>query len=144
MSTMLTLRFIFLVGALIFCTAAIFLPGGASADSQADVLYELSAGKLMKTCDNYDGESSNIDDSLNRRECIGFFMGYLAGVSAIRQYNFELNKENFNLWCAPKGVTIGQAIAIFVKWAKENPNAWHQRQAAAVAVALRQAFPCSE
>lgn len=44
--------------------------------------------------------------------------------------------------CIPATVTLGQKIAVFVKWAEANPAEWHHPAIMGVVGSLSKAFPC--
>ncbi len=47
------------------------------------------------------------------------------------------------MFCSPKtGISIDQAMRIFIKWANENPSQLHQSARTSVAISLIKAFPC--
>jgi len=50
-----------------------------------------------------------------------------------------------SLFCIPKtGISIDQALRIFVKWAKNNPEELHKGARVSVVLALQSAFPCKK
>jgi hypothetical protein len=47
------------------------------------------------------------------------------------------------LFCLPKsGVSVDEAMKIFIKWANEHPEELHKTARVSVVVALNAAFPC--
>ena len=49
----------------------------------------------------------------------------------------------FPLFCLPKsGLSVDQAMKIFIKWANEHPDERHKAARISVVVALNAAFPC--
>jgi hypothetical protein len=46
--------------------------------------------------------------------------------------------------CLPSGWSVGQGVAVFVKWADDNPEQWHLLPSFGLVLAFREAFPCSE
>lgn len=60
-------------------------------------------------------------------------LGYVGGV------NDSLDGDVF---CAPEGATLGQAVDIVRKWLTDNPQHRHMSAAVLVAVILQRAWPC--
>ncbi len=44
--------------------------------------------------------------------------------------------------CFTDGVTTGQRIQVYIKWAKENPKLWHEGGGAGMVVAMLETWPC--
>jgi hypothetical protein len=73
-----------------------------------------------------------------------FCLGYILGVGQLMAVNAGFG-DNFALCAVPKGgVPSGRAmIEAFMTWAEKHPESWSQRTLMGVALALREAWPCS-
>ena len=66
-------------------------------------------------------------------QCQGF-------VEAIVRVGRRLSENRF---CAPDGVTVGQAIRVLVKYLHENPEQTHQGSDRLAIAAFERAWPCN-
>ncbi|OKO47366.1 hypothetical protein BMH52_15680 [Pseudomonas sp. BTN1] len=62
----------------------------------------------------------------------GAYMGYISGIADF---------SNGVLFCAPKGVTNGQNVAIVSKFLKNNPERWAEQAPQLIVAALSAAYP---
>ena len=67
----------------------------------------------------------------------GFCLGYVTGLLFTGHWLAE--PDNF---CPPKGVTVDQAVRVFLKYLKENPDRTHQPSEVLARVAFSKAWPC--
>jgi Rap1a immunity proteins len=66
-----------------------------------------------------------------------YCLGFVTAVLAVGRY---LSGED--RFCAPAGISKGQAVSVFVKYLKENPAISHLRAEALVAASFKEAWPC--
>jgi hypothetical protein len=92
--------------------------------------------------------AQNISSFFNGRQLYKFCesrMGrcetYVAGVA---DYMSELSAADpdMGLYCPPKGITLSQTVAIFKKFAQDNPRLLTNGAADIVGIALHKAYPC--
>jgi len=87
--------------------------------------------------------------------CYGIISGFAAGIQtgiwtaalkfkAKNRSRVERGKTGFELWCAPTGVTIGQTVAVFMRWAERNPSVWHIEYPVGIIKAFKEAWPCKK
>ena len=88
-------------------------------------------GWLLREC-----ESENFLNS-------GFCLGYLQGLRDGATVYITAQYADMG-FCIPLGVTLGQAQAVFIKWAKNNPEQWHRRMHLGPISAWIEAFPCKK
>ena len=68
---------------------------------------------------------------------------YLDGILDMHAIGVAVGMPAF--FCLPKtGISMDQALRIFVKWANENPAELHKTARGSVVLALRSAFPCRQ
>ena len=71
--------------------------------------------------------------SFSLGHCAGYLMGYL---------ETHANLVQDRAVCFPDGVSVAQAVKIYMAWADKNPALWHLPRQATVNIALKSAFPC--
>lgn len=85
-------------------------------------------------------ELCNVSTSnANYKEAIHLCHGYMRGAYAVHQ---ELAPKLGRVVCPPKGTTWNDGQAIFVAWAKANPNRLGEPAVDALFEAWGQRFPC--
>ena len=101
---------------------------GMSAQANAQMGF-FSGNKVLEFCES------------ESRAAQGTCSGYLAGVfdSAVILKASSVAKLNI---CAQSGVTLGQLIKIFIKWANDNPGDLHVDASIIAMGAFAVAFPC--
>ena len=71
-------------------------------------------------------------------QCTGFVAGLL-------DLNVTMEVHGRRpLWCAPDGVTYGQAVKIVATYGEKNPTKLHLLYAELATTALAEAFPCKQ
>ena len=71
--------------------------------------------------------------SYSMGHCAGYLMGYLETHAYVAQDRSV---------CFPDGMSVAQAVKIYMTWADKNPTMWHLPRQATVNIALKSAFPC--
>jgi hypothetical protein len=80
-------------------------------------------------------------------EPMGFCMGYFSAVQdQIQNERLLLAPPNVEpdekpLYCVPSGVTVGQLIKVFLKYASDHPESLHEPRDFIIRMALGEAFP---
>lgn len=69
-----------------------------------------------------------------------FCNSYISGL--VDMHVSMVGKGSTPLWCAPDGVTYGQAVKIVTAYGEKHPAKLHLRYAELAAIALAEAFPC--
>ena len=72
---------------------------------------------------------------------VGHCNGFVSGVLLTYQMGVP---DKDKTYCVPSGVTIGQVIGVFLKYADEYPSALHLDAGLSLVVAMTVAFPCGE
>jgi hypothetical protein len=68
---------------------------------------------------------------------------YLAGYcTGIVEAVLFLPMWGTNLYCTPKGVTVGQGMKVLVKYMNDHPEELHERTMQLAARAFQKAWPC--
>jgi Rap1a immunity proteins len=75
-------------------------------------------------------------DSWDRGMDTGYCDGLIEGVTSVLTVTKAV--------CVPEHATRGQAAAIFIAWAKRNPQEWNYPAFAGVMGAFREAWPCEK
>jgi Rap1a immunity proteins len=101
----------------------------ANAETKAGTV-----GALLEAC--LVDELTTIDKSYNQGFCIGTFLASL-------RYLLVIQERDTNYFI-PNEVTTGQLKAVFIKWAKEHPEQWHEASHVGVVQAVMQNFPRSK
>jgi hypothetical protein len=71
----------------------------------------------------------------------GYCLGHLQAVSDT--YNVSAAWHGFETDnCMPNGVTAGQLLRVWIKWANENPVKLHMDASSLVLLAYKEYFPC--
>ena len=81
-----------------------------TAPKPTDLLFGPTTGELMNECQ---AEYLSYDFP----HCLGFIVGVVDGAS--------VQSLGAAPMCAPKSVTVGQLVAIYIKYAKDHPDQWH-------------------
>ena len=95
---------------------------------------------------------ANRDDYYNFGLCVGRMEGFGAGVlhvAAHPKYPGRADKSvkeivTFYGVCPSPGVDMKQQIAVFVKWAENNPEKWNRPFAYGIYTSWSEAWPCSK
>ena len=67
---------------------------------------------------------------------------YIDGIMDMHSMSVGFRKMS-PFFCAPKtGISLDQAMRIFIKWANENPSQLHQSARTSVLISLTKTFPC--
>ena len=92
---------------------------------------------LVRTCDGRipDPEIPIFGEAL----CAMYFSGMMDLHSLLTGYT----KQKYKFFCLPKnGISGEQAIKIFLKWARENPEKLHTSARVSAMLSISKAFPC--
>lgn len=119
----------------IFFAYLILIFSSQTIASQDGSFYLQSCSAAVKQSD---GVVLSPEDGLSSVFCIGYVSGFL-------EANALLTTENaaVKAICTPEnGITNDQAIRIFVKYLRENPEYLHQSGRMSLYVSLAKAFPC--
>jgi hypothetical protein len=81
--------------------------------------------------------AASLISAFNAGHCNGFISGVLL---TSQTGSPDKNKT----YCVPGGVTLGQVIGVFLKYADEYPSALHLDAGFSLVVAMTVAFPCGE
>lgn len=96
------------------------------------------AEELVRKCI---ADVSNPKEAFDRIHCSSYIGGILDAYSAIS----DLYPQS-KFICLPKqtGISVDQAINIFIRWVKDHPDKHHLPARSAVLISLRDAFPCKK
>ena len=100
--------------------------------------------QLVRNCDakassNSDATEKLLENTMGTGFCFGFFAAML-DATAIAEVVLEKP-----LFCLPKaGISLDQAMKVYLKYAKDHPEQLHVSARVTVAAALMQAFPCKK
>ena len=70
-----------------------------------------------------------------------YCVGYLTGIANTSEFYNHVVRSELRA-CIPSGVTNGQLVKVFVKFADDNPALLHEPQGNGVIAAFGAAFPC--
>ncbi|MFB2764725.1 Rap1a/Tai family immunity protein [Marinobacter shengliensis] len=127
------MRFKFFVA---FLTVALLVPSFAKADAE----------EILRQCRLAITDPEKIDQNpILAGIDIGFCFGYLRGLSDYSTGTAFMSEEQKNMIksCRPERVDNKQLARIVVQFLEDNPSYHHLEQTTLVALALKQAFPCS-
>ena len=104
----------------------------------ATAIYSFETGNtLLRNCESNGG--------MDYGDCVG----YLKAVSDGIRYNKgsfpnASHPERYihNDICTPDGITAGQLVKVWVKWANDNPQHLHLATQGLVMAAFAEAWPC--
>ena len=105
---------------LVIVLAVALTPASAAIFLTGNTLAERCAGDVV---------NPNAPDTYPAGVCIG----YVAGVS-----------DQIDTACTPKGVTVGQIVAVVKKYLNDHHERLHYSAASLVEEALQAAFPCKK
>lgn len=101
---------------------------------QGQVPFRQTGQALLRLCDAKDpGDADNVARALwlvDDANCSAYIEGVADTLSGTGRT------------CPPQGVTLGQNVAIAVKYLKEHPARLHEHRTVLLAAALMEAFPC--
>jgi len=72
----------------------------------------------------------------------GMCLGFISGLVRMHDLSAHIYKEN--LFCRPKGTTLGQFEMITTQFMRSRPDLLHMPFEALVMFALQRAFPCHD
>lgn len=112
------------------------LASASNAQGSDGSFYLQACGAAVKQADG--GELSP-EESVASIFCIGYVSGFLDAHSLVTTQTGAKKAI-----CTPeRGITNDQAIRIFVKFLRENPDQLHESGRMSLFIALAKAFPCS-
>jgi hypothetical protein len=76
------------------------------------------------------GGEPTVGEAWSRGHCVGFIAGLVYGTGG------------GTLVCQPEGVTIGQALAVVIKYIEARPQRMHEPFGVLAVEAMREAWPC--
>ena len=91
-----------------------------------------SIGEMLLNCEKPDGNPFRV-----------FCHSYISGVIDVQATYGLKDSEKTIYTCFPQGINSRQSAAIFVKWAKKNPELHHNYAHTGVISSLAEAFPCT-
>ena len=104
---------------------------------------ESDGARFLRACGaavkHQDGVTVSEQESLESLWCIGYVQGFVDSISVMQ----SLSSGNRQTVCLPqRGVANDQAVRIFVKYLRDNPQTLHESGRASLYIALAKAFPC--
>ena len=112
----------------ILAVSLFLLPANLAAAGRTDQLLWKCNGTLP----------SEVDRIMGKMQCAGYLDGVL---DTHRVLTFRSPRSR--VFCIPKrGISIDQAIRVFVGWANNHPEELHNTARVSVLRALKEAFPC--
>ena len=107
-------------------------------------IFSLSAVAAVKTdvlrrnCREVEKADAGNAKYAEAMSCLSYISGFSDGLTIS-----SAMPGNKRLICPPEnGVSNGQLVAIFLKWADAHPEQWHEEAGFGVLISLRDAFPC--
>ena len=119
------------VSALVALVALIAVGGADAGDAR-------TVGHLRDHCSKAGlvaTRTGNLDETYAAGECLGRIQGFVSGIRAFAGNDARI--------CLPANLSAKRGLAVFMTWAKANPQQWDRPWARGVAAALAQAFPCT-
>ena len=85
-----------------------------------------------------DGGRLSDDETVQSLYCIGYVSGFLDAMSV----TVSTTGGRQNVCLPQRGITNDQAIRVFVKFLRENPQTLHESGRMSLYISLSRAFPC--
>jgi hypothetical protein len=109
--------------------------GNAKAEEQDGSYFLRACSAHVKETD---GTKVSQEESILAFYCISYVAGFLDAMSIT-----VTTTKGTKVVCAPeRGIVNDQAVRIFVKYLRENPETLHQSGRTSLYIALAKAFPC--
>ena len=125
-STLLALAFVLFV-----------FVGNTNAEEQDGSYFLRACGAAVKETD---GTKLSEEESVLAFYCISYVAGFLDAMSVTVS-----TTNGTKIVCTPeRGIVNDQAVRIFVKYLRENPEKLHQSGRISLYIALAKAFPCKK
>ena len=126
-----------MLGRAFLLATLLYTMSGSMAAAQSPQ-YHSNVGQLLRSCQVFTRPppNPNVEDLERQAACFAFTDGLAWGVGLAED-------PTTRTFCPPEGQTVGQRAAVFVQWAEQNPQRWHEPAAVGVIQALRAAFPCT-
>lgn len=105
------------------------------AQGQEGARFLSACGAAVK---QQDGVSVSDKEMIESLWCIGYVSGFLDSMSITQ----STNGGRPNVCLPQQGITNDQAVRIFVKFLRENPQTLHESGRMLLYIALADAFPC--
>lgn len=90
--------------------------------------------KFLALCST--AEASTVAYYADAASCLNYVVGVVDAVNSM------LVPPAPRIWCAPSGVTSGQARDVAIRYVIAHPEKRHTLAASMIIVALHEAFPC--
>ncbi len=107
--------------------------------AQTPMFYAKTVQELMAVCRRVDEDSRYWTDvdAIHFAVCFNVIDGLTSGATA------AANAAGVApIFCLPNGSTVGQRVSIFMKWAEDHPETWHEGPIFGVFSAMSDAFNC--
>lgn len=102
----------------------------------------MDGGGMLRTCTfsirDADGERLDGKELTLGLYCSSYVEGFLDGIALTA----ETTRATKNVCLPSSGITSEQAIRIFVKYLRSNPEVLHESGRSSLYIALAKAFPC--
>ena len=120
-----------------------FLVAVCTATFSLNLLAQGSEGStLLRACGatvkQADGGKLLDEEAVQSLYCIGYVSGFLDAMSV----TVSTTGGRQNVCLPQRGITNDQAIRIFVKFLRENPQMLHESGRMSLYISLARAFPC--
>jgi hypothetical protein len=106
------------------------------AGSETGAQFLESCGAAERLSDGKEAKSN--EELISAIFCTGYISGFLDSLSVIT----TVTRANPVICLPSSGITNDQAIRIFLKFLRSNPEVLHESGRTSLAVSLRSAFPC--
>jgi hypothetical protein len=114
---------------------ATVIPLSALAQGPPGSKFLQACGAAVK---QQDGLNVSDDEMFAALWCIGYVQGFVDAVSVTQ----TLVRSGRSLCFPQQGVSNDQAIRVFVKYLRENPQVLHESGRTSLVISLAQTFPC--
>jgi len=100
--------------------------------------------ELLNDCNMFIAFGENNVDKMNSQTSgeAGYCLGLIKGIGDMQVIYAVWFKSQNEIFCVPKGVSIGQLTRVVIKFLKDNPAILHEANTCLIVKALRNAYPC--
>ena len=119
------------------CLSAVLIPAVSKSEPQDGSFFLEACGAAVRVSDGESPKSGS--DLIGSTFCTGYVAGFLDGMSVTS----NALKAQRPICLPENGISNDQAIRIFVKYLRQNPEVLNQSGRVSLLIALRKVFPCT-
>ena len=136
----MTVKKLAIPGIFLLCSGLV----ASQTSTQEPDYHSTSGNSFARLCSALDIEKTHLDMQ-HTVACMAFVDGVVQGVyEEVSLTQTAANQEPFLPFCLPEEAETGQLVKVVLKYIHNHPELAHQRTAALIVKALREAYSCKK